>query len=458
LQILILGAGQVGATVAQDLSRENHDVVIVDRDADRLRELQARLDIGITVGHASYPEILREAGADHADMIIAVTDSDEVNMIACQVAYSLFNTPKKLARVRSPHYFIRKELFSKENLPVDVFISPEQLVMTYIKQLIDYPGALQVLSFAHNRLKLVDIKPFYGGPLVGRTLNEIGKRLQEKKVDARVAALFRGQRSVPLGGETVMEVGDEVFFVAASDHIPTIMKTLKRWDYPFKRVMIVGGGQIGSRLAQNLEHDYHVKLIENRPDACRPLAEQLHRTIVLSGDGTDAELLRSENIEQVDIFCSLTNDEEANIMSCMLAKRLGARQVMTLVNRPAYVDLIEGSEIDIAVSPQQITSGAIFKHIRRGDIINVHTLRRGAAEVIEAVAHGDSHTSYLVGRRYGELRLPKGTSLSALVRDNNVIIPKNDTKIASGDHMVLFVSDKRSIRDVERMFQVSIAF
>ncbi len=458
MRIIIIGAGQVGGTLAHGLAFENHDVVLVDKNGSRLQALQAKLDIGVVEGHGSYPDVLREAGADNADMIVGVTDSDEVNMIACQVAYSLFNIPKKIARVRSPHYFIRRELFGKENLPVDVFISPENLVVSYIKDLIDCPGALEVLRFAGGKVKVIDVCPYYGGPIVGHSLSGIRSYLQRKNVDAKISAIYRGQQSFPLHGETVVEMGDEVFFVAAGDDIPVIMKAIHRWEQPCKRIMIVGGGNIGSRLAQTLELDHKVKLVDSSPEVCKRLTERLHKTTVLLGEAADVELLKSENIEQIDMFCALTDDEEANIMSSMLAKRLGARQVMALVKRAAYVDLIDASEIDFALSPQQITSGAILKHIRKGDVVNVHSLRRGTAEAIEIIVHGDKDTSLIVDRKLSEIRLPKGSTIGAIVREDNVIIPQGDTVIQANDHLVIFVADKRYISDLEKIFQVGVTY
>lgn len=455
MKIVILGAGQVGATLAENLANENHDVTVVDQDEDALGDLQDRLDIRTVSGRASYPGVLRQAGVDSADMLIAVTDNDEVNMIACQVSYSLFNTPRKIARVRSQHYFIRKELFGNENLPIDVFISPEQIVTDYIKELIDHPGTLQVLNFAEGRVKLVAAKPFYGGDLVGKQLKEIRDIV---KVETRVAAIFREERSIPLDGATVIEAGDEVFFIAASDDIRTIMAALGRSYRPYKRIIIAGGGNIGSSLSHHLEDDYQVKIIDHNRQNCERLAKKLKDTIVICGEATDKDLLFNENIENTDVFCAITSDDEANIMASLQAKKLGARQVMALITRPAYVDLIEGGPINIAISPQQATISSILTHVRRGDVAAVHSLRRGAAEAIEAVAHGDEKTSKVVGRTLSEIKLPKMTTIGAIVRAGEVVIPHHDTVIKSGDHMILFVSDKKHIRDVERMFAVRVTY
>ncbi len=456
MKIVVVGAGQVGSTLAENLAKEHHDVTVVDVEPMRLRALQDRLDLRTVQGFGSYPGVLRQAGAKDSDMLIAVTDSDEVNMVACQVAYSLFSIPTKIARIRSHHYFIRRELFGSKDLPIDVFISPEQLVTDYIKELIDHPGALQVLNFAAGKVKLVAVKPFFGGPLVGKTLAELPQYLSGG--DMRVAAIFRENHSVPLNGSTVIEVGDEVFFIAAKQHIRKIMAAMRRLESQNKRIIIAGAGNIGCELAAVLENDYQVKLIEQDEKRCEHAAEYLNNTTVLMGDASDKELLVSENIESSDVYCAVTNDDEANIMSCMLAKRLGARMVMALIARSGYVDLIEDSGINIAISPQQATAGSILTHIRRGDVVNVHSLRRGAAEAIEAIAHGDKSSSRVVGRSLPEIKLPKGTTIGAVVRGDAVIIPHHDTVIESGDHVILFVSDKKHIRDVEKLFQVSATF
>ncbi|MDQ2993545.1 MAG: Trk system potassium transporter TrkA [Pseudomonadota bacterium] len=456
MKIVILGAGQVGSTLAENLAGEHHDVTLVDLDESLLRDLQDRLDVRTVVGSASYPAVLRQAGADSADMIIAVTDNDEVNIIACQVAYSVFNTPVKIARVRSQHYFIGNELFGNANLPIDVFISPETLVTNYIKELIDHPGALQVLNFAEGKVKLVALKPHYGGPLVGKSLKNLKDYVSG--VEMRVAAIFRENRSIPLSGSTIIEVGDEVFFIAASENIRVVMTALGRVFKSYKHIIIGGGGNIGSNLAAQLENDYEVKLIDHNRENCEQLSQHLTRTIVLHGDVTDKDLLFNENIEHTDVFCAVTSDDEANIMAALQAHRLGARQVMALINRRAYVDLIEGGRINMVISPQQATISSILAQIRRGDVVGVHSLRGGAAEAIEAIAHGDNKTSKVVGKTIAEIILPKATTIGAIVRSGEVIIPHHDTVIESEDHVILFVSDKSHVQDVERMFSVQVTY
>ncbi|MGB5425722.1 MAG: Trk system potassium transporter TrkA, partial [Gammaproteobacteria bacterium] len=396
MKIIILGAGQVGASVAANLASEANDITVVDENGATLQDLQDRLDIRTIKGHASHPETLVQAGADDADMIIAVTHSDETNMIACQVAYTLFHTPTKIARVRSVEYLNHMRLFAQEALPIDVLISPEQLVTDYIQRLIENPGALQVLDFAGGKVQLVAVHAYYGGPLVGHELRDLKEHMPG--IDARVASIFRQGTPITPEGDTIIEADDEVFFVAARKHIRAVMGELRKMDKAVKRVILAGGGNIGMRLASAIEGSYQVKIIERLEDRARMLSETLDKTIVLLGDAADEELLLEENIENTDVFCALTNDEEANILSAMLAKRLGARKVMSLINRASYVNLVQSGTIDVAISPQQATIGSLLTHIRRGDVVMVHSLRRGAAEAIEAVAHGDRNSSKVVGR------------------------------------------------------------
>lgn len=457
MKILILGAGQVGSSLAENLANEDNDITVVDLDGRKLAILQDRLDIRTVRGRGSHPDILNQAGCDDADMVIAVTNSDETNMIACQIAYTIFHTPMKIARVRSNQYLKYNQLFSNEALPVDVLISPEQLVTDYIKRLIAYPGALQVLDFAGGLVQLVAVRAFQGGPLLGHELQELRDHMPS--VDTRVAAIYRKGKPIIPTADTIIEELDEVFFIVDRRHTKKVMSELRRVDKPFKRIIIAGGGNIGKRLAGALESRLHVKIIEHNQASARMLSEELEKTIVLLGDASDEELLIEEDIEGTDVFCALTNDDEANIMSALLAKRLGARKVMALINRAAYVDLVESSgDIDIAISPQEATIGSLLAHVRRGDVEMVHSLRKGAAEAIEAIAHGDKKTSKVVGRAIEEISLPPGTNIGAIVRSGEVIIVHHDTVIESEDHVILFLINKRHISDVERLFQVGVTF
>jgi trk system potassium uptake protein TrkA len=457
MKIIILGAGQVGGTLAENLASESNDITIVDTDSERLRELQDRLDISTIEGVASYPSTLDRAGAEDADMLIAVTSSDEVNMIACQIAQTMYNTPTKIARVRSYDYIKHAEsIYCKGAIPVDVIISPEQLVTKNVKRLIERPGALQVLDIASEKAQLVAVKAYYGGPLVGRQISFLKEHMPN--VDTRVAAIFRKDRPITPEGDTVIEVDDEVFLIAATENILPVMSELRRLENPYKRILIAGGGNIGARLAASIEDNFQVKIIERQSERCNVLASELKSTIVLHGNASDGDLLIEENIENTDVFCALTNDDEANIMASMLAKKLGAKTVMTLINNPAYVDLVQGGVIDIAISPQQTTIGALLTHVRKGDIVAVHSLRRGAAEVLEVIAHGDSKSSKVVGKALREINLPSGTTIGAIVRDEQVLIAHDHVIIENNDHVILFLVDKNKINEVEKLFQVGLAF
>ncbi|MFV1997053.1 MAG: Trk system potassium transporter TrkA [Acidiferrobacterales bacterium] len=458
MKIIILGAGQVGTSVAENLVNEANDITVIDNDGKRLQELQNRLDLQTINGSAAYPDTLLRAGAEDADLILAVTSSDEVNMAACQIAYTMFHTPTKIARIRAAEYLAHPEIFTQEAIPIDVIISPEQIVTDYIQRLIEYPTALQVLDFAGGLVQLVAVKAVEGGPLVGHQIRELRNHLPG--VDSRVAAIYRQDRPIPPEGNTVIESGDEVFFIAAKQHLLSVLSELRKLEKPARRVMLAGGGNIGRRLAASLEtKGYLVKLIDHNPDRSREVAEQLQKTIVLLGDAADEELLTQEGIDGMDVFCALTNDDEANILSAMLAKRLGATKVMSLINRGSYVDLVQNAgNIDIAISPQQATIGSLLAHVRRGDVVAVHSLRRGAAEAIEAVAHGDENTSRVVGRAIEDIKLPRGVTMGAIVRGDEVLMAHHDTVIAPDDHIILFLVDKRNIPHVEKLFQVSFGF
>ena len=457
MKIVILGAGHVGTSMAEILSLEANDVTLIDRNANQLEGLQDQLDIRTIVGNGPHPGILEQAGIEDADLLLAVTDQDEVNMAACQIAYSLYRTPKKIARIRATEYLTHPEIFCNESIPIDFIISPEQIITQQILALIENPGALQVVEFAGGRIQLVGVRAYFGGPLVGHELRDLRKHLP--MINTRVAAVYRRDRPIIPLGETIIEPDDEVFFIAAKAHIREVMSELRSVETPGRRVILAGAGNIGLRLARTLEDNgYRVKLIERNPDRIREVANLLENTVVLHGDAADRELLWQENIDQTEVFCALTNADEANILSGMLAKRLGAKHAIALVTRSAYVDLIESSVLDVAISPQLATVGALLTHIRRGDMVAIHSLRRGAAEAIEAIAHGDSATSQVVGRRIDEIALPPGTTLGALMRGDDVIIAKGSTVIEAEDHVIIFVIDKQRIPEVERLFQVAATF
>ena len=451
MKILILGGGQVGRTAAEHLSREEaNEVTVVDVNEDLLRDLQDRLDVRTVAGNAAHPTVLEAAGVAEAEIIVALTSSDEVNMMACEVAFTLFRTPTKIARIRAAEYTARPQLFGSEGLSVDVVISPEQLVTDYVERLIHHPGTLQVLDFADGRVRLVGVRVRQGGLLAGRTLRDLPQHLA--KTEVRVVAIYRDGRSIAPEGDTLLADGDEIFFLAARDDIRRVMAELRQGDTAARRIVIAGGGNIGFRLAQCLEKQNQVKLIERDPRRARKVSELLENAIVLHGDAADEELLIEENIDSADVFAAMTNAEEANILSAMLAKRLGARKVMALINKPSYTELVESGSIDIAISPQTITISSLLAHVRRGDVVRVHALKRGAAEALEAVVHGDERSSRIVGRTVAQVPLPEGASIGAVVRGSEVIMAHHDTLVLADDHVILFLADRRHLEAVERLF------
>ncbi len=474
MKIIILGAGQVGSSVAENLVSEANDITVVDTDAARLAQLQDRLDLRTVAGNASSPSVLARAGAEDADLLIAVTQSDQTNLCACRIAKSLFNLPTRIARVRSADYVDHPELLDESNFAVDFSICPEQIVTDYIVKLIEFPEALQVLEFADGLVSLVAVRAFEGGPLVGHPLKDIRKHIPQ--VDARIAAIFRRDSPVTPEGDTSIEAGDEVFCLAATKDIRKVMREMRRMDKPVKRIMIAGGGNIGHRVVRAVENDYQVKVIDRNKGHAEWLAENVRNALVLQGDATDEKLLDEENVDQMDLFLALTNDDENNIMSALLAKRMGARRVAALINRRAYADLVQGSQIDIAISPAQTSIGTLLAHVRRGDVAAVHSLRRGAAEALELVVHGDAKSSQVVGRRIEELPVIKGATIGAIVRalpqkekpvftenlaeerQYKVIMAHHDTVIQSGDHVIVFVVSKRLVPKVEKLFQVGVGF
>ncbi len=453
MRVLILGAGQVGSTVAETLVGEENDVTIVDTDPGALHALEDRLDLRVIQGHAANPQILEASGARQADMLLAVTSNDETNMVACQIAYALFHTPTRIARIREQSYLEAEELFERQAFHIDVLINPEQLVTEYVHQLIKYPGSLQVLDFASGRVKLVAMRAYQGGPMIGSKLAAIREHIPRQ--DTRVAAIYRDGKSISPTGDTVIQPDDEVFFLAATPDIRKVMSEFAPSQKGVKKVVVAGGGNIGMRLAAALERDYNVKLIERSETRAQYLAEQLKNTMVYVGNGADEDLLDAEGVGNTDVFCAVTNDEEANILSSMLAKRRGAKRVMAIINRASYVELVQNSDIDVAISPKLATISRLLSHVRHGDVAVGHSLRRGAAEAIEAVAHGDADHSRVVGRTIGEIVLPPGTTIGAVVRGEEVLISHHDIEIKTGDHIILFMVDKHHIKEVEALFETA---
>lgn len=461
MNIIILGAGRVGESVAESLVSEQNNITIVDTNVARLRELEERLDLRGVAGNGIQPSVLKQAGATDADMLIACAPADETNLVVCKVAHDVFNVPNTIARLRSPEFVEGDALLGPNGFGVNNVICPEESVMRYIHKLIEYPEALQVMDFADGRISLVAVRAAPGSLLVGHTVLEI--RGLFPRAEMRVVAIYRQDTEVSDLKAARILAGDEVFVLAATEHIAAVLAAIHKKDNPVQRLMIAGGGKVGLRLARSLAGKCQVKLLEQDHKRCEYLASQLPSDmLVLQGDGADEGLLEEENVGDMDLFIGLTSDDEDNIMSAMLAKRMGARRVMALINRRAYADMMQGSAIDIAISPSQTVIGELLAHLRKGDVVAVHSLRRGAAEALEAVVRGDEKSSKLVGRAVEDIRLPTGTRIGAIVRgegaESEVLMPHHDTRIQTGDHLVVFIPNKRQVREVERLFQVSATF
>ena len=489
MKIIILGAGRIGESVAATLVSERNDITVIDTDLSRLRELQDRFELRGVVGSGIDPAVLAEAGARDADMLIACAAQDETNLVCCKVAHQMFGIPTRIARVRSDAFPPDSPLLSKEGFAVDRVICPEASLTRYIGKLIEYPEALQVREFAGGLACLVAVRAVAGAPLVRHSIAELRECVPD--ADMRIVAIYRRLEDQPdrfiiCEGATRIEPGDEVFVLSAREHLQSVLSALHRNERSgrrdVQRIMIAGGGRVGLRLARQLigsGRALQLKLLERNAERCVALAAELPSDVlVLHGDGTDEDLLESEGIEQVDLFLSLTNDDEDNIMASLLAKRLGATRVLALINRRSYADLMHGTQIDIALSPALTMLGELLAYVRQGDVQAVHSLRRGVAEALEIVARGDRKTSRVVGRCIDEIALPKGAQFGLIMRGlrtadasgadaeaggeepapPQVIIPRGNTVIESDDHVVIFIPRKRQVREVEKLFRVSATF
>lgn len=457
MKIIIAGAGRVGASIVNNLARESNDLFLIDTNAELLAEIQQQLDIATLCGNVTDPDTLASAGAQTADMLIALTDSDETNMVACQVAHTLFGVPKKLARIRSEAILKRKEtLFSPEAIPIDVVISPEEEVTKFIRNLILYPGSHQVLAFGGGLLQLCELRAKSEGPLIGKSLDDLTRRVDP--IPARAAAIYRNDSLLVPNARTVIESNDRIFFTAPTKQLNKVIGALLEIDKPYKRLMIAGGGRVGFSLAKSLDRQMQVKIIVKNPVRARAIAEQLDHTMVLTGDAADEALLLEENIERVDVFCAVTNDDEVNIMSAMLAKRLGARKVMSLVDRPAYMEMVDSGAIDNAIFPQYNTIGHILAQVRNGPVSRVHSLIRGKAEALEVTVRDSENFSGVLGRSIRQIQLPIGSIIVGVIRGFEILPSKGDLVLEEGDRIIVFIYDKSVIPAVETLLQAKKEF
>ncbi len=449
MKIIILGAGRTGTSLITRLVGEANDIVVVDNNPELLRALKEKLDIATVLGHAAHPPVLERAGIQDADMLIAVTDRDETNIVACQIAHCLYQTTTKIARIRAMEFASYMHLFSREGIPIDLVISPEQIIMQFFRGLIECPGTRYVSDFVDGKVRLVSVQVTRSGFLVGKRIRELRKQLQHRRL--RFVAIYRGGRAIAPDGDTIIEEYDEVFLVAPKEKINDVLADMRKQEAPYKRLVFAGGGHVGVRLALALENRYQIKIIEKERARVEKIANLLKRTLVLYGDAVDTDLLFSENIEKTDVFCALTENDGINILSSTLAKQLGARKAFCIINHPLYESLVNRCDIDATIIPQEPVASQILKFLRHGDVVQVSEVRGGTAEALETVVHGELKSSVLIGRRVEQLGLPPGVILGALVRDGAVIAIHHDTVFQEGDHVVMFLMEKDLIPIVEKL-------
>jgi len=457
MKVIVCGAGQVGFNIARHLALENNDVTVIDRSPELIRKIADTLDVQGVIGHASHPDILEQAGAADADMIIAVTYTDEINMMACQVAHSIFEVPTKIARVRHQSYLdpLWANLFSRENMPIDVIISPEIEVARAVTRRLEVPGALEMIPLADDKVKLLGVRCTDTCPLVNTPLRQLTQLFPDLNIV--IVGLMRDDRPIVPKGDDHMVPGDEAYFVVDGDQVARAMIAFGHEETTARRLLIFGGGNIGLFLAQAIENDHpwvNAKVIEASQERAELVASQLDRTVVIHGDVLDPEILAEANVEATETVVAVTNDDETNILASLLAKRYGCRRLITLINKSTYEPLTGTLGIDVVVSPRNITVSTILQHVRRGRIHSVHTLREGFGELIEAEA---LETSPLVGTPLKEVNLPAGVLLGAIVRDGKMISPRGNTVVQAKDRVVLFAAEE-AIRKVEALFSVQLAY
>ena len=449
MKIVILGAGRIGGSLARNLSNSNYEVCIVDENKNKLSDLEDKLDIMTVEGHASQLSTLKKSGLDEETIIIAVTSNDEVNIVACQIAKKVFNVKKTICRFKDNSYFEQLSIFGDG--VIDIPISPEDEITSYLKELIDHPGAGQIETFANGKVKLVSVKAKKKGKLVGRELKGIKDDMPN--VDAFIAAIYRkGHPFIP-SGDTVIKENDEIYFISSESDIGSIVDEFRDHEEQYSRIMIVGGGKVGFSLAKHLEKSYNVKLIDSNTERCMTLSKELDKTIVLNGSATDETLLKRENISNIDIFCALTDDDETNVMSSLLAKKMGAKKTMIILNNPSYLGLVPGF-IDIYIAPYRLTVSSVLQDLRESDVAQDVILKvNTGAEAIEGIVHANEFTSPLFGKPIKDIPLPEGSAIAAIIRHEELIMPSSTVELTLNDHLVIFLSDKNKVGEVEVLFK-----
>ena len=451
MKVIILGAGKVGESLARNLSQDGYDISIVDLNKNKVDELQDRLDIAAIIGHAAHPSTFKKAGADKETILLAVTNNDEVNIAACQIAKNKFSVKKTICRFKDSTYLDCLDSFGESI--IDIPISPENEVTSHLKELIDHPGAEQIEEFADGKVKLVSVKVKKTGRLVDKALRTIEDDMPG--VDSYIPTIYRKGKPFIPNGDTIVKEGDEVYFVTASENVDAVVNEMRLEQEAYSRIMIIGGGKIGFNLAKQLEDSYKVKIIESNEERCEEISRSLEKTIVLRGKGADQELLKSENISQVDVFCSLTNDDEANIMASLLAKKLGATKTMVILNNPSYVSILPGF-VDSCIAPHRLTVSSVLQHLRESDVAQDVILKmHSGAEAIEGIVHANEYTSDYFGKPIKSLPMPEEASIGAIVRKGVVVMPSSSIELCIEDHLIIFLSNKEKVKEVEKLFTKS---
>ena len=453
-KIAVLGGGQVGASVAKILTDDGNDITLVDNNVSVLEDLQEDNDIKTIQGNASSPSVLNQVELSDCDILIATTASDEVNLVSCHLAKKMFNVPNVIARLRNAEYREETSDFNLDLFSIDSIISPSLLVTDFIKNIIEHPGAFQAFDFADGKLQVIGVTVLKDGPLAGKKLSEFKKHMPN--VNVNVIAIYRDRKSLPVNGSSLIETGDDVFFLATEENM-RFMSELRKNQSRVENIMIAGGGNVGTILAAKLSEKFSTKIIEKDQSRSKYLSETLEGVVVLNDDISDESLLENEGIKDVDFFCSVTNDDQMNILSSKLAKDLGAKKSIAIINKPSYRKLVS-KEIDVVVSPEDVTIGSLLASVRASDVVKVHSLGFGEAELFEVIIHGDKNTSKVVSKKISDLELPQGCRIGAIYRNESVILAKGDIEICSEDRLIIFLLNKRDFPKLAKLFQVGIGF
>ena len=450
MDIVILGAGKIGTGIATNLVKQNYNITVVDLNAEKLQTLQSDFDLATVIGSASSPEILTKAGIKKDTIVLAVTNSDESNLIACQLCKNLFSVNRTICRISNKAYLDHLDTLGGY---VDVPISPVSEITSHLLELIEHPGTEQIESFVGGEVKLVSVKAKKDGMLVNRALKSIKDDLPN--IEASVTAIYRKNKPMIPDGDTVIKEGDEVYFLAKKEDVDAVVSEIRNQGERHKRVMIVGGGKIGYELARNIEDKLRLKLIEPDKDRCEFLSSELKKAIVLRGNGSDEDLLRTENIENIDLFCAVTNDDEANIMSAFLAKKLGVKKTIIILNNYSYINILPKGFVDVALSPQRLTVSMVLQHLYTGDVTQEVILKMASGvEAIAGVVHKNSFTEEYLDKPIKDLPLPSGSSVGAIYRNNNLYTParSKDLLLHESDRLIIFISSKTEKDEITKLF------